>query len=70
VFLDPHDGDLNGFFLLRGDPAKLEQLLGTRNGLPTPRARCCTDGSGVVRGVTGGTLMQRTGLWTKLLPPA
>jgi hypothetical protein len=28
------------------------------------------DGSGVVRGVTGGTLMQRTGLWTKLLPPA
>jgi len=71
VFLDPHGGDLNGFFLLRGDPAKLDQLVGSEEWVThTTRALLHLDGSGVVRGVTGDPLMQRMSLWTKLLPPA
>src|SRR5512144_3018494 len=27
VFLDPHGGELNGFFLIRGDSAKLDSLM-------------------------------------------
>lgn len=29
VFLSPHGGDLNGFLLIRGDAAKLNQVLDT-----------------------------------------
>jgi len=29
VFLDPHGGDLNGFFLIRGESAKLDALVAT-----------------------------------------
>ncbi len=27
VLLDPHGGDLNGFFLIRGEPAKLDAVM-------------------------------------------
>jgi len=29
VFLDSHGGDMNGFFLIQGEPAKLDALLST-----------------------------------------
>jgi hypothetical protein len=69
VFLDPHGGDLNGFFLIRGDSSKLDGMLGGEEWVThITRATLHLEGSGVVRGVTGDTLMQRMNLWTKLLP--
>lgn len=69
VFLDPHGGDLNGFFLLRGDSTKLDGLLASDEWVQhTIRALLHLEGSGVVRGVTGDLLMQRMNVWTKLLP--
>jgi spermidine dehydrogenase len=47
------------------------QLLGSEEWVThTTRALLHLDGTGVVRGVTGDTLMQRMALWTKLLPLA
>ena len=31
VFLEPHGGDLNGFFLLKGTPSNLNELTGSEN---------------------------------------
>jgi len=71
VFLDPHGGDLNGFVLLRGEPAKLDKLVASEEWIThTVRAMLHLEGSGTVRGTTGDTLMERMSLWTKLLPPA
>ena len=69
VFLDPHGGDLNGFFLIRGEPAKLDTVIAsdawhthlTRGGLHL-------DGLGVIRGATGELVMERMALWSKLIP--
>jgi hypothetical protein len=69
VFLEPHGGDLNGFFLIRGEPAKLDALLAS-DGWVThmTRATLHLDGSGVVRGLMGDLVQQRMALWTGLLP--
>jgi hypothetical protein len=69
VFLDPHGGDLNGFFLIRGEPAKLDTVMAsdawhthlTRGGLHL-------DGLGAIRGATGELVMERMALWSKLIP--
>ena len=69
VFLDPHGGDLNGFFLIRGEPAKLDTVMAsdawhthlTRGGLHL-------DGLGAIRGATGELVMARMALWSKLIP--
>jgi hypothetical protein len=69
VFLDPHGGDLNGFILIRGEPAKLDLL---KSGIEwvthMTRAALHTEGIGAVRGVTGETIMQRLELWTRSIP--
>ena len=69
VFLDPHGGDLNGFFLIRGEPAKLDTVMAsdawhthlTRGGLHL-------DGLGAIRGATGELVMERMALWSRLIP--
>ncbi|HEY1393908.1 MAG TPA: hypothetical protein VFV25_11055 [Methylibium sp.] len=69
VFLDPHGGDLNGFILLRGDSAKLDGLLASKEWVThVTRGLLHLEGSGAVRGVTGDELMERMKLWTGLLP--
>lgn len=68
VLLDPHGGDMNGFFLIQGDDAGLNSLVAsdawikhiTRGGLHL-------DGSGVTRGATGASLMERMTMWTELI---
>lgn len=68
VFLNPHGGDMNGFFLLRGDSAKLDALMSSEAWLThTTRAVLHLDHAGIVRGVTGELLMDRMALWTRLL---
>ena len=60
VFLEPHGGDLNGFFLLRGDRDKLaavrwsDEFLGM-----TMRASITVDGFGVVGAEMGARIAQQ-----------
>ena len=69
VFLDAHGGDLNGFFLIRGEPAKLDALMANAEWVThMMRAALHLQGSGHVRGVTGDAVMQRMELWTKTIP--
>jgi hypothetical protein len=69
VFLDTHGGDLNGFFLIKGDSAKLDALIaGTEWVTHMTRASLHLEGAGSVRGVTGNDVMARMALWTSLLP--
>ena len=69
VFLDPHGGDMNGFFLIRASGAKLTALLGSTEWVThMTRAVLHLEGSGTVRGVTGALVRERMDLWTKTLP--
>jgi hypothetical protein len=69
VFLDPHGGDLNGFFLIKGDSGKLDALVSTTEWVThITRAALHLDHSGVIRGVTGDAVMERMALWTSVLP--
>ena len=69
VFLDTHGGDFNGFFLIKGDTAKLDALVSTSEWIThITRAALHLDGSGVIRGVTGDEIMGRMALWTSLIP--
>ncbi len=69
VFLDPHGGDLNGFFLIRGEPTKLDALVASPEWVThMTRALLHLEGSGVVRGVTGEVIAARMELWTKHIP--
>ena len=71
VFLDTHGGDLNGFFLIRAEPAKLDALGATLDWQThITRAAMHLEGSGTVRGVTGDAVMERMALWTKHIPAA
>ena len=69
VFLDPHGGDLNGFFLIRGEPAKLDAVIASDAwSTHITRAALHMDGVGVIRGATGELVMERMALWSKLIP--
>jgi hypothetical protein len=69
VFLDAHGGDLNGFFLIRGESAKLDTVVSTTEWIThITRATMHLDGSGVIRGVTGDEIMKRMAVWTGLIP--
>jgi hypothetical protein len=69
VFLDLHGGDLNGFFLIRGECARLDTLLAsTEWQTHMIRASLHLEGSGAVRGRTGELVNERMILWSKNLP--
>jgi hypothetical protein len=69
VLLDPHGGDLNGFFLIRGDSSQLDAVMSSEEWVAhTTRALIHLNGSGAIRGVTGDLIQQRMDLWTKMLP--
>ena len=69
VLLTAHGGDLNGFFLIRGEPDKLNALMATEEwATHVVRAGLHLDGLGVVRGVTGDLLMAQMGMWAANLP--
>ncbi len=69
MLLDPHGGDLNGFFLIRGDSAKLDALMASGEWeTHTIRGLLHLDGSGAVRGVTGDGVGKRMKLWTEQIP--
>ena len=69
VFLDAHGGDLNGFFMLRGESGKLDTLVSTTDWVThITRASLHLEGSGVIRGVTGDEVMRRMSIWTSAIP--
>jgi hypothetical protein len=69
VILEPHGGDMNGFFLIRGETSKLDALVsGTEWESHIARAALHLQAAGAVRGVTGDLVMERMNLWTKNIP--
>ncbi|HVB98954.1 MAG TPA: hypothetical protein VNJ12_06420 [Candidatus Dormibacteraeota bacterium] len=69
VLLDTHGGDLNGFFLIKGEPSKLDALVASTEWVThITRASFHLEGSGVVRGVTGDEVMKRMAAWTGAIP--
>ena len=69
VFLDAHGGDLNGFFLIRGESSKLDAVVSTSEWIThITRATLHLEGSGVVRGVTGDEVMKRMAIWASAIP--
>jgi hypothetical protein len=69
VLLSAHGGDLNGFFLIKADSPKLDALVSTTEWVThMTRLAFHTDGSGVIRGVTGDEIKGRMALWTSLIP--
>jgi len=68
-FLDPHGGDMNGGFLIRGEPGKLDAVMASSEWIThITRAALHLQGSGAVRAVTGQAVLDRLALWTGLLP--
>jgi len=68
-FLDPHGGDLNGFFLVRGEQVNLDRLRydDERFQRWLARAELNVDGIGVLRAVTGAALAQGMAVITEAI---
>lgn len=65
-FLDSHGGDLNGFFLIRGDGDSLNALVSSGEWTEhMTRAALHLEGSGAVRGVTGEAVTERMAIWRR-----
>ena len=59
VFLVPHGGDLNGFFLIKGDAAKLDELKRSDEfRRVNTRAAQIVEGFGMVDALTGESLAE------------
>ena len=69
VLLTVHGGDMNGFFLVRGETAKLDEIRRTNefNKYMT-LSGLLIDGGGLVPGVTGDAVFEQMALWTSLVP--
>lgn len=68
VLLNPHGGDLTGFFLLRGDPEKLGRLSMTPEFQRlTMRAGACLDGVGIVNAVIDAGVMRSMAAWKEAI---
>lgn len=69
VFLDPHGGDLNGFFLIRGESPKLDGLIASDEWTTHMiRGLVHLDKGGVVRGAAGDLIGERMQAWLKEIP--
>lgn len=69
VFLNPHGGDMNGFFLITGDSASLDELVSSDHWVRhMVRANLHLEGMGAIRGVTGALLNERMELFRSLIP--
>jgi hypothetical protein len=69
VFMDPHGGDMNGFFLIRGEPQKLQALLAGDDWLKHQvRGIHNMQGFGVIRAATGAEVPRRMQMWVEMIP--
>jgi hypothetical protein len=68
VILSAHGGDLNGFFLLRGEAKKLAEVRGDETFIDiTVEAGYCLEGFGIVSGFIGEALTDVFSRWSKLI---
>ena len=68
VLLSAHGGDLNGFFLLKGEAEKLGEVQRDETFLDlTIEAGYCLEGVGIVSGFIGESLTDIFSRWSKLL---
>jgi len=69
IFLGPHGGDLNGFFLIHGENSKLDALQASDEWQSyLTRSGHYLEGAGAVRGATGGLVMEWMKLWSETIP--
>ncbi|MDX1415424.1 MAG: hypothetical protein R3293_14605 [Candidatus Promineifilaceae bacterium] len=69
IFLAPHGGDLNGFFLIRGNQEQLSALQASEEYLThVTRGSLHLEGSGAIRGSTGEAVMEEFGRWMANIP--
>jgi hypothetical protein len=67
VFLAPHGGDLNGFILVRGDEAKLNQMRMTDDYITLEtRASNLLEGHGVIMGWRGEEINRRMAIYQRV----
>jgi hypothetical protein len=66
VLLDPHGGELGGFFLLRGDKDKLARIRGTEEfERLTARAQLIVENLGIVGAFLGDRLMSEISVFSQ-----
>ncbi|MCA9678174.1 MAG: hypothetical protein KC464_24315 [Myxococcales bacterium] len=69
VFLNPHGGDLGGFFLIHGEAGALHALTESDAWIEhVTRASLHLNGLGVVQARTGAEVGKQMQVWTKHLP--
>ena len=69
MLLEPHSGDLQGFFRIEGEPSKLATLVGSPEWTQhQARAVLHLTGVTLLRGFTGAAVMERMEIWTKAIP--
>jgi hypothetical protein len=69
IFLHFHGGVLNGFFLIKGEPAILDALVESEEWENhMMRAAVHLQGSGMIRGACGELAHARMNAWTKIVP--
>jgi hypothetical protein len=69
VFLQPHGGDMNGFFLITGDGDKLETLQKSNEWMEhIVRAGHHLDGFGCTHAYANEAVGEMMALWTKHIP--
>ena len=69
VILDAHGGDMNGFFLIRGETAKLGEIVASAGWMGhMVRAGMHLESSGAVLGAAGDAAMEREKLWAGMIP--
>ena len=69
VLLEPHGGDMNGFFLVKGTPEQLDKLCSSKDWVShMTRASIHLQSSGTVRGRTDEAVMEQMELWRSHLP--
>jgi hypothetical protein len=68
VILSAHGGDLNGFFLIKGDIQKLSEFKREDTYIEyVIEAGFCLEGFGVIDGAIGESLTNRLSQWSKLI---
>jgi hypothetical protein len=68
ILMEPHGGDLNGFFLVRGDLDKINAMLETEEHKKLiMRVDHSIQNFGMVRTVHGEELMKQMGWWQEMV---
>jgi hypothetical protein len=66
VFIDPHGGDMNGFFLIKGDQQKLDAVLASDAWITyLTRGAIMMQNFGVIRAAVGDEIGKRMALFSK-----